>query len=152
MTMMGTNAQAQSSTQEQAQMQRFYNLSASDVAIADRLPQFAISVPLPEQYADSIYTATLLYPEFIDMSDTDIQAYHHLAPGGTLPAMPTLDTTMVFDRKRAQLETSFCPLVYRDGKYRILVSFMLKVQSKARHVQSAKTSTKAAQKTTPTES
>ncbi len=138
MTMMATNAQAQSHAQEQAQMQRFYNLSASDVAIADRLPQFAISVPLPEQYADSIYTATLLYPEFIDMSDTDIQAYHHLAPGGTLPAMPTLDTHMVFDRKRAQLETSFCPLVYRDGKYRILVSFMLKVQSKARHAQSAK--------------
>ena len=138
MTMMGTNVQAQTSTQEQAQMQRFYNLSASDVAIADRLPQFAISVPLPEQYADSIYTATLLYPEFIDMSDTDIQAYHQLAPGGTLPAMPTLDTHLVFDRKRAQLETSFCPLVYRDGKYRILVSFMLKVQSKARHAQSAK--------------
>lgn len=146
MTMMGTNAQAQTHTQEQAQMQRFYNLSASDVAIADRLPQFAISVPLPEQYADSIYTATLLYPEFIDMSDTDIQAYHHLAPGGTLPAMPTLDTHMVFDRKRAQLETSFCPLVYRDGKYRILVSFMLKVQSKARHAQSAKSQHKGSAK------
>ena len=146
MTMMGTNTQAQTPTQEQAQMQRFYNLSASDVAIADRLPQFAISVPLPEQYADSIYTATLLYPEFIDMSDTDIQAYHHLAPGGTLPAMPTLDTHLVFDRKRAQLETSFCPLVYRDGKYRILVSFMLKVQSKARHAQSAKSQRKGSAK------
>lgn len=146
MTMMGTNAQAQTSTQEQAQMQRFYNLSASDVAIADRLPQFAISVPLPEQYADSIYSATLLYPEFIDMSDTDIQAYHQLAPGGTLPAMPTLDTHLVFDRKRAQLETSFCPLVYRDGKYRILVSFMLKVQSKARHAQSAKSQHKGSAK------
>lgn len=146
MTMMGTNAQAQTSTQEQAQMQRFYNLSASDVSITDRLPQFAISVPLPEQYADSIYTATLLYPEFIDMSDTDIQAYHRLIPGGTLPAMPTLDTHMVFDRKRAQLETSFCPLVYRDGKYRILVSFMLKVQSKARHAQSAKNQRKGSAK------
>lgn len=138
MIMMGIDAQAQTRTQTQAQMQRFYNLSAADVAIGDHLPQFAISVPLPEQYADSIYTATLLYPEFIDMSATDIQAYHHLAPGGTLPAMPTLDTHMVFDRKRAQLETSFCPLVYRDGKYRILVSFMLKVESKARHAQSAK--------------
>ncbi len=146
MTMMGTNAQAQTPTQEQAQMQRFYNLSASDVAITDRLPQFAISVPLPEQYADSIYSATLLYPEFIDMSDTDIQAYHQLAPGGTLPAMPTLDTHLVFDRKRAQLETSFCPLVYRDGKYRILVSFMLKVQSKARHAQSAKSQHKGSAK------
>ena len=151
MTMMGTNAQAQTSTQEQAQMQRFYNLSASDVAITDRLPQFAISVPLPEQYADSIYTATLLYPEFIDMSDTDIQAYHHLSPGGTLPAMPTLDTHMVFDRKRAQLETSFCPLVYRDGKYRILVSFMLKVQSKARHAQSAKSQRKGSTKNNDTQ-
>lgn len=151
MTMMGTNAQAQTPTQEQAQMQRFYNLSASDVAITDRLPQFAISVPLPEQYADSIYTATLLYPEFIDMSDTDIQAYHQLAPGGTLPAMPTLDTHMVFDRKRAQLETSFCPLVYRDGKYRILVSFMLKVQSKARHAQSAKSQHKGSAKNNDTQ-
>lgn len=151
MTMMGINAQAQTPTQEQAQMQRFYNLSASDVAIVDRLPQFAISVPLPEQYADSIYTATLLYPEFIDMSDTDIQAYHQLAPGGTLPAMPTLDTHLVFDRKRAQLETSFCPLVYRDGKYRILVSFMLKVQSKARHAQSAKSQHKGSAKSNNTQ-
>lgn len=138
MVMMGIDAQAQTRTQTQAQMQRFYNLSAADVAIGDRLPQFAISVPLPEHYADSVYTATLLYPEFIDMSATDIQAYHQLAPSGSLPAMPTLNTHMVFDRKRAQLETSFCPLVYRDGKYRILVSFMLKVESKARHTQSAK--------------
>ena len=138
MTMMGIDAQAQTRTQTQAQMQRFYNLSAADVAIGDRLPQFAISVPLPEHYADSVYTATLLYPEFIDMSATDIQAYHQLVPSGSLPAMPTLDTHMVFDRKRAQLETSFCPLVYRDGKYRILVSFMLKVESKARHAQSTK--------------
>lgn len=138
MIMMGIDAQAQTRTQTQTQMQRFYNLSAADVAIGDHLPQFAISVPLPEHYADSVYTATLLYPEFIDMSDTDIQAYHQLVPSGSLPAMPTLDTHMVFDRKRAQLETSFCPLVYRDGKYRILVSFMLKVESKARHAQSAK--------------
>ena len=138
MIMMGIDAQAQTRTQTQAQMQRFYNLSAADVAIGDHLPQFAISVPLPEHYADSVYTATLLYPEFIDMSATDIQAYHQLVPSGSLPAMPTLDTQMVFDRKRAQLETSFCPLVYRDGKYRILVSFMLKVESKARHAQSAK--------------
>lgn len=138
MIMMGIDAQAQTRTQTQAQMQRFYNLSAADVAIGDHLPQFAISVPLPEHYADSVYTATLLYPEFIDMSATDIQAYHQLVPSGSLPAMPTLDTHLVFDRKRAQLETSFCPLVYRDGKYRILVSFMLKVESKARHAQSAK--------------
>lgn len=138
MIMMGIDAQAQTRTQTQAQMQRFYNLSAADVAIGDRLPQFAISVPLPEHYADSVYTVTLLYPEFIDMSATDIQAYHQLVPSGSLPAMPTLDTHMVFDRKHAQLETSFCPLVYRDGKYRILVSFMLKVESKARHAQSAK--------------
>ena len=138
MIMMGIDTQAQTRTQTQAQMQRFYNLSAADVAIGDHLPQFAISVPLPEHYADSVYTATLLYPEFIDMSATDIQAYHQLVPNGSLPAMPTLDTHMVFDRKRAQLETSFCPLVYRDGKYRILVSFMLKVESKARHAQSAK--------------
>ena len=138
MIMMGIDAQAQTRTQTQAQMQRFYNLSAADVAIGDRLPQFAISVPLPEHYADSVYTASLLYPEFIDMSATDIQAYRQLVPSGSLPAMPTLDTHLVFDRKRAQLETSFCPLVYRDGKYRILVSFMLKVESKARHAQSAK--------------
>lgn len=138
MIMMDIDAQAQTRTQTQAQMQCFYNLSAADVAIGDRLPQFAISVPLPEHYADSVYTATLLYPEFIDMSATDIQAYHQLVPSGSLPAMPTLDPHMVFDRKRAQLETSFCPLVYRDGKYRILVSFMLKVESKARHAQSAK--------------
>ena len=41
-------------------------------------------------------------------------------------------STFVVDRRKGTLEVALCPLVYREGRYRLLVSFMLKVEAKAK--------------------
>ena len=105
--------------------QRFYNLTASEVSIGDELPVFKCSLPLTGAYADSTYTVQIAYPEFIDMSQADIAAYKALGDR-PLPDMPEPLVQVVTERRRASLETAFCPLVYREGRYRMLVSFMLK--------------------------
>lgn len=115
--------------------QKFFNLTAGQVRTDSVLPYFASTFPLPENYSDSVYTVSLAYPEFVDMPRRDIEAYRKIVPG-LPPAMPEISSRIVFDRKRPSLQTEFCPVVYRDGRYRLLVSFMLKKE--ARPVSSAR--------------
>lgn len=111
--------------------QRFFNLTSDEVRVDSVLPLFGYSVPLSGSYHDSIYSASILYPEFIDMTSTDIANYHRLS-ADSLPALPEVQVALAQSRKQGQLDVTFCPLVYRDGKYQILVSFMLRVDSKAK--------------------
>ena len=111
--------------------QRFFNLTADEVRIDSVLPVFSHSFPLSGNYADSTYTAIILYPEYIQMGDADIRRYQQITDR-ELPAMPNVKTQVVVERKRGALEVFFVPLVNRDGKYQKLVSFMLKVEAKAK--------------------
>ena len=56
--------------------ERFFNLTYEQVKIDSVLPNFSYNIPLSGNYQDSIYTVTLLYPEFIDMSKNDITRYN----------------------------------------------------------------------------
>ena len=108
--------------------QRFFNLTSAQVSVDSVMPTFAYTMPLPADYADSVYTATILYPEYIDMTATDVANYHKLSTD-SLPELPVISRAVVTDRKRPMLRISFCPLVYRNGKYQILVSFMLRIDA-----------------------
>ena len=112
----------------QAQVQRFYNLTADQVRIDTLLPRFTYSVPLPQNYQDSIYTASIAYPEFISMSQADIKRYETIS-GEPLPALPIVEQHVSVNRKQASLDITFVPLVQRDGRYMKLVSFMVKVDA-----------------------
>lgn len=114
-----------------ANAQRFFNLASSQVEVDSVLPEFTYAIPLYDNYDDSLYTVNILYPEFIDMTRTDIANYERLS-NEPLPEMPVVKQQIAVSRKKAMLETYFCPLVKRDGKYQILVSFMLKVEAKAK--------------------
>lgn len=113
-----------------ASAQRFFNLTAHEVKIDSVLPQFTYSVPLGDRYADSVYSVSVVYPEFIDMSKTDIARYEAISGGAKLPTLPVISQRTVVSRKQGSLEISLCPLVYRDKRYQMMVSFMLKVESK----------------------
>lgn len=119
-----------------ANAQRFFNLASSQVEVDSVLPEFTYAIPLYDNYDDSLYTVSILYPEFIDMTRTDIANYERLS-NEPLPEMPVVKQQIAVSRKKAMLETYFCPLVKRDGKYQILVSFMLKVEAKAKAKASA---------------
>ena len=110
--------------------QRFFNLTAQEVGIDSLLPQFTYVYPVGKHYADSVYSVSIEYPEFIPMSEADVQRYHALS-SKPLQEMPDINQLMAVSRKEGQLYISFVPLVYREGQYQKLVSFMLDIKSKS---------------------
>jgi len=111
-----------------ADAQEFFNLTAEEVRVDSVLPHFGRSKALTGIYRDSVYTARLVYPEFIDMPEEQVKRYKTMVDE-LPPAMPIIDQRLVFDRKRPSLDVSFCPVVYRSGRYQLLVSFMLDIES-----------------------
>ena len=131
-----------------SQAQKFFNLTYNEVKVDSVLPYFGYSIPLGPDYADSVYTVQLLYPEFLDMSPSDIERYQKIT-SDTLPALPEVSQSIAVTRKQGSLEIGFCPLVCRDGRYQHLVSFMLQVEAQpirraARAQQKAQVSSAAA--------
>ena len=116
---------------QRAEAQDFFNLTAQEVRIDSLLPVFTHSLPLGSHYADSVYTVSIDYPEFIDMSKADIQRYHRLTD--TEPAaLPVISQNLCVSRKKGFLDVSFTPIVKRNGKYQKLVSFKLGLQAAAK--------------------
>ena len=112
-----------------AEAQVFFNLTAQQVRIDSLLPVFTYQKALGPHYADSTYTVSISYPEFIDMQEADVARYQQIS-GKPLPAMPEVSQTMTVVRKQGVLDIAFVPLVFKDGRYQKLVSFMLKIEAK----------------------
>ncbi len=106
--------------------QEFFNLTAEQVRIDTVLPVFHHRADLGMRYADSSYRAAIEYPEFIDMTSADIARYKDIT-AELPPAMPAVETSVSVSRKRGSLDISFVPVVFRDGRYKKLVSFRLAV-------------------------
>lgn len=108
--------------------QRFFNLTPEDVRIDSVLPCFTHQILLGKNYVDSVYEISISYPEFIEMSTSDIARYHKLTDK-QLPEIPQVNQQITVDRKHGIMDISFCPLVMHDGHYSKLVSFMLNIKS-----------------------
>ena len=106
----------------------FFNLTAQEVRIDSVLPLFTYTRELGAGYADSVYTVSIDYPEFIDMSAADVERCRKMTDK-PLPEMPEVQQYIGVSRKRGTLYVAFVPLVFRDGKYQKLVSFKLTVHS-----------------------
>ena len=112
-----------------AEAQQWMNLTASQVRIDSLLPVFTWQKALGPHYADSTYTVTIEYPEFIDMQEADIQRYRQLTdrePG----EWPEVSQHVGVSRKQGVLDVAFVPIVKREGKYQKMVSFRLKVEAR----------------------
>jgi hypothetical protein len=111
----------------QGKAQGFINLTAQEVRIDSLLPVYTYQQQLGPHYADSTYTVSIEYPEFIDMTEADVLRYQQLADGEP-GALPEVMQHVCVARKQGLLDVSFCPIVKRDGKYQKLVSFKLNVK------------------------
>ena len=69
--------------------QRFFNLTADEVKVDSVLPHFLYSIPLPENYQDSVYTVSVKYPEYMDMTVSDVANYNRIS-GAALPSQVPL--------------------------------------------------------------
>lgn len=110
---------------------RFFNLTADEIRIDSVLPEFTCVFPLGENYQDSVYEVSVKYPEFIDMTPSEIERYHALSQEA-LPEMPVVTQQYVVERKKGSLEIGFTPMVMRQGRYQFLVSFMLEIKSESK--------------------
>ena len=113
-----------------AEAQEFIDLTAQQVRIDSILPIYTYQKQLGRNYADSVYSVSIEYPEFEPMSKAEIRCYKQIS-GAPLPTLPEVSQSVVVARKQGLLEVSFVPLVFRDGKYQKLVSFKLNIQSQA---------------------
>lgn len=110
--------------------QDFFNLTAEQVRIDTVLPSFHHSADLGTRYADSTYSVTIEYPEFIDMTAADIARYKAIT-ADVPPALPVVSTSVSVSRKRGSLDVSLVPVVFRNGRFMKLVSFRLAVTATA---------------------
>ena len=108
---------------------RFYNLTAEDLRIDSSLPNVAYSIPLPHNYQDSTYTLSIRYPEYIDMPASDVRKYKAICKEPNTEKNPKIQHGISIDRKRATFVAHICPIVYRNGKYQYLVSFLADLKS-----------------------
>jgi len=122
-----------------AAAQRFFNLTAQEVTIDSLLPVFTYAYPVGAHYADSVYSVNIAYPEFIPMSEEEVKRYHAIT-NEPLKAMPDVSQRMTVSRKKGTLYVSFVPLVYHNGQYQKLVSFMLDIKGKKMSVRRGKRS------------
>lgn len=114
--------------------QGFFNLTAEQVRIDSLLPSFTYIHELGNNYADSVYEVAIEYPEFIEMTKTDILRYKQITTD-SLPEMPEIESRLSISRKKGEMNIAFVPLVFRDGKFQKLVSFKLSVKGKSRAMQ-----------------
>ncbi len=111
--------------------QEYVNLTAPEVRIDSVLPVVFREFPLGADYADSTYSVSIDYPEFIDMGESDIRRYHAITDE-PLPELPVIDQFVGVSRREGMLYVSFVPLVCREGKYQKLVSFRLSLHAEAK--------------------
>ena len=86
--------------------QNFFNLTASEVKIDSLLPCFNYQQPLGPHYADSVYEVSIIYPEFIPMSEGDVARYQALSTDCPA-ALPQIDSHVSVVRKQGILNVSF---------------------------------------------
>ena len=58
-----------------AYCQRFQDLQAYEVRVDSVVPTVTRSFPLHGNWRDSVYTAQILYPEYIEMPEGDVKRY-----------------------------------------------------------------------------
>ncbi len=111
-----------------AQFKQFIHLNSENIKIDSILPHFISTIPIGENYTDSIYKIEIKYPEFVDLTKEDIKKYYKIT-SKKLPTIPTIKQQLVIERKKGTLEYSFIPIVERNGKKQFLVSCMIALKS-----------------------
>ena len=109
---------------------QYFNLTADEVRIGDRLPIFNHSFDLGADYQSAAYDVELTYPQFIDMSSEDINKLKSLMKD-TLPELPKVHATVSVERKVGKMDVWLLPVVYRNGRYQKMVSFGLNLVRKS---------------------
>lgn len=86
---------------------------------------------LPADYEGYRYTAHIEYPEFCPMTAAEVARYRLAGREEQFCAWPVIDASVTIAAKEPQLDVSFVPVVFVDGKFLRINSYKLVVKREA---------------------
>lgn len=95
------------------------------------VPVYTHSIDLGYDHAGREYSVAIEYPELKPLTAGEAKRYRLPLQEG-LPEWPVIDTYKGISAKRGQLDISFTPIIWRDGKYWRMENFVLKVSPLSR--------------------
>ena len=108
-------------TWAQGEMEVDWAAYAQDTVV----PVFAHSIDLGYDHAGREYDVAIEYPELKPLTAEEIERYRLPQQEG-LPEWPVIEVYKGISAKRGQLDISFTPIIWRDGKYWRMENFVLK--------------------------
>ena len=108
-------------TWAQGEMEVDWAAYAQDTVV----PVFTHSIDLGYDHAGREYDVAIEYPELKPLTAEEIERYRLPQQEG-LPEWPVIEVYKGISAKRGQLDISFTPIIWRDGKYWRMENFVLK--------------------------
>ena len=91
-------------------------------------PWSGFGIDLAGGWQDSVYTATIEYPELSRISADDLKRWN-LKPD-EIPLWPDVEASVGVSHGNATLDAGFLPIIKRDGAYFAILSYKAMVQAK----------------------
>ena len=76
--------------------QEYFNLTAEEVRIGERLPIFNHSIPIGLDFSSASYEVELQYPQFIDMTREEVARLKTMM-ADSLPELPVVNKNLSVD-------------------------------------------------------
>lgn len=108
-------------TWAQGEMEVDWAAYAQDTVV----PVFTHSIDLGYDHVGREYDVAIEYPELKPLTAEEIERYRLPQQEG-LPEWPAIEVYKGISAKRGQLDISFTPIIWRDGKYWRMENFVLK--------------------------
>ena len=115
--------------QAQGEIEVDWSAYAQDTVV----PVFTHSIDLGYDHIGHEYSVAIEYPELKPLTASEIERYRLPQENG-LPEWPEIDVYKGISAKRGQLDISFIPIIWRDGKYWRMENFVLRVSPSSRQV------------------
>ena len=115
--------------QAQSEIEVDWSAYAQDTVV----PVFTHSIDLGYDHIGHEYSVAIEYPELKPLTASEIERYRLPQENG-LPEWPEIDVYKGISAKRGQLDISFIPIIWRDGKYWRMENFVLRVSPSSRQV------------------
>ena len=106
---------------------QFIDVDWETIARDTLLPRYSTMVELPDDYVMYNYKVAIEYPEFVPMSTAEVARYRLEALCDSLPPFPVVESVVGISAKRGQLDVSFTPVVFSEGRFMRINSFKLVV-------------------------
>lgn len=110
-----------------AQRSRFVDVDWKSMKSDSVRPWSGFGMELAGNWKDSVYSATIGYPELTQINAGDLNRWN--LDADEIPQWPAVETSVGESFGRASLDAGFLPVIERDGNYYAIVSYKTTISS-----------------------